>query len=681
MTEKQRLRKQNRAHRDALSVGERALKSAKICEALKCHPLCAAARSVYCYAPLGSEADIRPFADWLWESGRRVAFPRVTGEGTMEFFEVKGWEALGEGAFHVMEPDGEGAPVDWEGALVLVPLVAFAADGSRCGYGKGFYDRYFALHPNLVRFGVGFSCQRCEKLRAACDAGDARLDYVQTEDMCYDALQAYSYEGIADRICGSRRFGRVPGVVCAAALMELLGHPERELSFVHIAGTNGKGSVAAFLREICVQEGVCVGLFTSPHLQSFTERIQLGHREISREDVLRLGRQVLALDHLLMVSEGIKCTMFDLCFALALLYYREQRAELVILETGMGGRLDATNCIPAPLVSVITAIGLEHTAYLGNTTEAIAAEKAGILKRGTRAVIMAQSNSGKAEEKAAGDRAQEVLTKRCEELGIPYRISGEFDAQGMYELPLHGVRHYEPGMKGAYQRRNAAAALEAAELLIVLAEEKSRGTLASEPAKETEASGAPRAEAGRGLSDMYLPEALQKKLAGMTPEGMAAGIAGARWPGRMELVRTRPWVLLDGAHNAHGVRALAESLRESGGERYTFFMGVMAEKDYVQMAELVLPLAKRIYALAPESERALSAKGLCETIRARGGISDVCGSVDEAAERIASLPPEEKCVVFGSLYLIGEIRGRLVAKERMMVRIRLAEPGRERELL
>lgn len=719
MTEKQVLRKQKKMCRDALSPQEHESKSAQLCDALKNHPLCKAARFVYCYAPLGSEADIWPVVEWLWKSGRRVAFPRVTGDGAMEFFEVRGREELREGSFHVMEPgDADASPVDWEGALVLVPLVAFAADGTRCGYGKGYYDRYFALHPNLVRLGVGFSCQRCEELRFVCEESDERLDYVQTEDTCYDALQTFSYEKMADKICGSRRFGRAPGVECSGALMELLSHPERGLSFVHIAGTNGKGSVAAFLREICVQEGVRAGLFTSPHLQSFTERIQIGHTEISREDVLRLGRQVLACDHLLMVRAGLKCTMFDLCLAIALLYFKEQGVELVILETGMGGRLDSTNCIPAPLVTVITAIGLEHTEYLGDTLEKIAAEKAGILKPGTRAVIMAQKRDGFWRT----DDAEKVLTDRCEALGIPYRISGEIDAQGMYELPMHGSRHYEIGMLGAYQRRNAAAALEAAELLIACGEEGQTGlsgmpaaaqkTVAVEPSGalqaeikhasagakqpterarylpgrlQAEPSDALRAETGYASADakqlaemgyasadvkrpaeqaLHVPKALQAKLAGFTPEGMAAGIAAARWPGRMEVVREGPWVMLDGAHNAHGVAALAESLRELDGEsRYVFFMGVMAEKDYVQMAELILPLAKHIYTLAPESARALSAKALCEAIRARGGNADVCGSVDEAMALIGAFSPEEKCVIFGSLYLIGEVRERFCAGE------------------
>lgn len=604
VTDKKTLRKQKRAERDALSQKERALKSQQICESLFASALCREARYIYCYAPIGSEADIRALAERLFAAGRRLAFPRVTDEGVMEFYEVRAWSELAEGAFGVPEPPDDGrAPVDWKGALVLVPGVAFGADGARCGYGKGYYDRYFAAHPELVSIGVGFSCQMAQELSKLCEETDYKLDYVQTECGCCTAAEALDYEALVDKISGIRRFGRAPGIECSAAMMELLGHPERDLPFIHIAGTNGKGSVAAFLREICVKAGMRVGLFTSPHLQEFTERIQIGHTQIPRAEVVRLGRRVLAENHRLMAARGINLTMFDICLAIGLLYFKEQGVELVILETGMGGRLDSTNMIPPALVSVITGIGLEHTQYLGDTIPMIASEKAGILKSGTQAVLMGQQED-----------AQDVLTARCEKLGISYRISGAVDAQGNY-----GGRHYEVGMPGTYQKKNAAAAIEAAELL---------------------------AEAG---------------FSGITPEAVFSGIRDARWQGRMEVVCKRPWVLLDGAHNVHGVIALTESLRALGEDaRFIFFMGVMAEKNYEEMTDLILPLAAHIYALAPDSERALPAQALCDAVRKKGGSADVCKDAEEALALIGAFPKDAKCVVFGSLYLIGEMRQKMI---------------------
>ncbi len=598
------IRKEKKACRDALTPGERRERSQKICEALWQMPVLQEAERIYCYAPIGSEADITELADRLWSAGKCLAFPRVMdAAGNMEFYEVRDRGELTEGTFHVPEPVMDGRmPVDWKGAPVLVPLVAFSASGARCGYGKGYYDRYFAAHPELVRIGVAFECQLSEELAACCAATDERLDYVQTERRRLAAADAMSYEQMVEQISTARRFGRAPGVVCSAAVMELLGHPESGLSFVHIAGTNGKGSVAAFLREICEKAGLRTGLFTSPHLQKFTERIQIGHTQIPREKVLQLGRVVMEANHRLMASRGINLTMFDYCLAVALLYMKEQKVDLVILETGMGGRLDSTNMISAPAVSVITGIGLEHTEYLGDTIEAIAAEKAGILKRGTQAVLMDQDAP-----------ALDVLKSRCSELSVPYQVSGSIGSDGCYQ----GVR-YEIGMQGVYQKKNAAAAIEAARLLA------------------------------------------QKGFPQITQEAIREGIRDARWQGRMEVVSRRPWVLLDGAHNVHGVTALAESLRElSDGAHYTFFMGVMADKDYEAMVELILPLAKHIYTLTPDSTRALPAEKLCAFIRARGGSADTCAGTAQLVKLVQAQPEDEKIVIFGSLYLIGEVRQQL----------------------
>ena len=596
------IRRQKKSERDALPDTDRRKLSHEICESLWEMKLLQEAPAVYCYAPIGSEADIRELAERLIAAGKRVAFPRVGGQerADMEFYEVSGLEELTEGAFHVPEPPKDGRePVDWKGVPVLVPGVAFDSSGARCGYGKGYYDRYFAAHPELVRVGVAFECQLSEELSACCDATDVRLDYVQTQRCCYAAADALTYEELVEKISGSRRFGRSPGVVCSKEVLKLLGNPEQDLAFVHIAGTNGKGSVAAFLREICEKAGLRVGLFTSPHLQEFTERIQIGHAQIPREKVLDFGRMVIAANHRLMAAGGINLTMFDYCLAIALLYYQEQKAELVILETGMGGRLDSTNVIAPPLVSVITGIGLEHTEYLGDTIAAIASEKAGILKRGTYAVFMDQDAE-----------ALDVLAQRCSEWNIPFRLSGSIDAAGYYK-----DTHYEIGMPGVYQRKNAAAAIEASCLL-----------------------------AQQGYTQI-------------TKEAIAEGIRDARWPGRMELVREHPWVLLDGAHNVHGVTALAQSLRDPENDAtYTFFIGVMADKDYETMVELILPLAKHVYVLTPDSERALPAEELCLLIQQKGVAADVCADLKQMAELLDEQPQDEKCVIFGSLYLIGAVR-------------------------
>lgn len=603
VSEKSVLRKKMKEKRAALTPDAYAARSHMICELLWQMPVVREARRICCYAPLPQEVDLWELIERFFTMGdRQIAFPRVyaqDADSRMDFYEVGSRQELSEGVFHVLEPVGDGrTPVDWEDALVLVPGVAFAADGSRCGYGKGYYDRYFSEHPGLVRIGIAFDVQLTGELPPLCEPTDIRMDYVQTEYRSYAACDAMDYETLVAQISGSRRFGKAPGIVCSEAVCELLGRPQDDLRFVHIAGTNGKGSVAAFLTEICVQAGLRVGCFTSPHLEHFTERIQIGHTQIAPEDVLKFGRVVWRADHRLRVSKGLSLTMFDYCLAIALLYYRQQGVDLVVLETGLGGRLDSTNIIPAPLVSVITEIGLEHTEYLGTTVAQIASEKAGILKAGTQAVLMDQP------QEALG-----VLTERCEALGVPVHISGMVDADGRYR-----GGSYEIGMPGAYQHRNAAAAIEAAGLLA-------------------------------------------QTFAQITPQAVCDGVKNARWPGRMELVGERPQVILDGAHNVHGVRALVESLRAwKPQQTYTFFMGVMAEKDYETMIELILPLADRIYTLTPDSSRALSAEALCAMIREKGGQADVCLDEQHLIGLIRARDADEICIVFGSLYLIGAVR-------------------------
>lgn len=603
VSEKSVLRKKMKEKRAALTPDAYAARSHMICELLWQMPVVREARRICCYAPLPQEVDLWELIERFFAMGdRQIAFPRVyaqDADSRMDFYEVGSRQELSEGVFHVLEPVGDGrTPVDWEDALVLVPGVAFAADGSRCGYGKGYYDRYFSEHPGLVRIGIAFDVQLTGELPPLCEPTDIRMDYVQTEYRSYAACDAMDYETLVAQISGSRRFGKAPGIVCSEAVCELLGRPQDDLRFVHIAGTNGKGSVAAFLTEICVQAGLRVGCFTSPHLEHFTERIQIGHTQIAPEDVLKFGRVVWRTDHRLRVSKGLSLTMFDYCLAIALLYYRQQGVDLVVLETGLGGRLDSTNIIPAPLVSVITEIGLEHTEYLGTTVAQIASEKAGILKAGTQAVLMDQP------QEALG-----VLTERCEALGVPVHISGMVDADGRYR-----GGNYEIGMPGAYQHRNAAAAIEAAGLLA-------------------------------------------QTFAQITPQAVCDGVKNARWPGRMELVGERPQVILDGAHNVHGVRALVESLRTwKPQQTYTFFMGVMAEKDYETMIELILPLADHIYTLTPDSSRALSAEALCAMIREKGGQADVCLDEQHLIGLIRARDADEICIVFGSLYLIGAVR-------------------------
>lgn len=410
------------------------------------------------------------------------------------------------------------------------------------------------------------------------------------------------YQELIHTIESKRRFGNLPGVTISRKLLAAAGNPQEGLAFIHIAGTNGKGSAAAFLHAVLTESGIHAGLFTSPHLTDFRERIRTGKGWIPKQDAARLGKFLLDLDI------GVQPTMFDYCLAMALLYFKEQRCTLAVLETGLGGRLDATNAVGVPLVSIITKIGYDHMEVLGDTLSEIAGEKAGILKKGTRAVFSVQE-----------PEAFETLKQRCDSLEIPFCT-----VDGTKIVPLESgfcypdEQAYRMEMPGAYQRENALAAILAA----------------------------------RELMGLGYP---------VTEDALHRGIEKTVWKGRMETICKEPYLLIDGAHNSDGVAALAKSLREMfPGEKFHFIMGVLADKDYRKMAEFMLPLAQKVTAVTPKSERALAAEDLAQYFRKHGIPAESRTDLKEALQPFLEKPvragTNERTVAFGSLYFIGEIR-------------------------
>ena len=419
-----------------------------------------------------------------------------------------------------------------------------------------------------------------------------------------DVSESMEYEEIVTAIMGRRRFGKACGRQVAEELLARLNCPERGMRVIHIAGTNGKGSTAAFVSSILQAAGFCVGQFTSPHLVDFTERIQVNGRQISREDAARLGQRLLDL------PMELECTMFDLCLGMALLYFRERRCDFVVLETGLGGRLDSTSGLSqVPLVSVVTNIGLDHVQILGDTLEEIAAEKAGIFKPGTEAVF------GKMDA-----AARRVLIKRCEELGIPWRDAGELE-----ERIRSGEEAVEPrlGLFGAYQRQNAATA---AAVFDVIAERCPK----------------------------LLGEMSEEKRRNILLEGLERTV----WPGRMEILSEDPFLLVDGAHNPQGVAALAESLRQAyPGEQFLFVAGILADKDYEGMLEIMIPLARRFYTVTVESSRSLQGQAVAEYLKGKGQDAVYIGDLADCLRTVLAEGKQtgKRIVAFGSLYFIGSL--------------------------
>lgn len=426
-----------------------------------------------------------------------------------------------------------------------------------------------------------------------------------------------TYEAVVNTIENIRRFGNLSGVQIMAQMLETLGNPQEGMRMMHIAGTNGKGSVSAFLCSILREAGLKVGVFTSPHLVDFRERICINGEMIPREKVSELGSRLLEQDF------GVSPTMFDYCLAMALLYFEEEECDAVILETGLGGRLDSTNAVGVPEISVITKIGYDHMAVLGETLPEIAAEKAGIIKAGTTVVLESQEEEvlpvflKKAEQE--GTLACHVINP-ADFFGCRYADGEQIFSYGAYE-ELHMK------MLGVHQYENAATAIVAAENFLQRTELlNTDGRLLEDNEKQCRIRACVR-----------------------------AGIRQTKWQGRMEILRENPFLMVDGAHNSNGVTALRKSLEMLfPGEKFHFVMGVMADKDYEQMIEELLPLAIDCKTVTVESERALQAQALAECIRTKGVPAECVDNLHMclAAENCDTV---HKTIAFGSLYFVGEI--------------------------
>lgn len=402
--------------------------------------------------------------------------------------------------------------------------------------------------------------------------------------------------------------GSVLGLSRIRRLLSLLGDPQSRLRFVHVAGTNGKGSVCAFLSSVLSECGYRVGVFTSPFLSEFRERIRIGDTLISEQELCEAVEAVRpAAD-----SMSDAPTEFELMTALAFWYFEKQGCDLVVCEVGLGGELDSTNVIETVLVSVITTIALDHTRELGGTLSDIAAAKAGILKPAVPVVFGQGENA----------EALAVIKRRAEALSCPLRVFSRSQVQ-VTERTLCGSRFSVPeygqvaiSLLGAYQPYNAAASLCVLSLL---------------------------REQGLAIAEAPLRR----------------GMLRARWAGRFELLSQEPLVLFDGAHNPHGALALLESLDACfpAGTRFVGVCAVMGDKDYPALFDAVFPRLAALHACAPSGHaRALSAKTLSAVGRERGLEATPYPSV-EACVRAAYRQAREQglpLLIFGSLYLYRE---------------------------
>ncbi|MBL9138271.1 MAG: bifunctional folylpolyglutamate synthase/dihydrofolate synthase [Verrucomicrobiales bacterium] len=406
-----------------------------------------------------------------------------------------------------------------------------------------------------------------------------------------------------------RRFGLRPGLETTLRLAAAAGDPHRALRFIHVAGTNGKGSTCAFLESIFRRAGYRVGLYTSPHLVSFRERIQVQRVPIPESDVARLVQEMRR--GLPNAASESHPTFFEFVTVLALRWFQEQACDLVVWETGLGGRLDATNIVQ-PEASVITNIGWDHMQWLGPTLRHIAKEKAGIIKPGIPVLTSTDE-----------PEALEVLVETAREAGAPMQVVTE---TAVAELGIH--RCALP-LEGQHQRRNAALAAATARTL-----------------------------------------AAKDWLGVKWPEGIQRGLEAATWEGRFQIVeRGDQVVVLDGAHNRPAFETLAATVRTwRGGKKPAMILGMLADKDLDSAAEILATVVRRVVVVPVQSVRGSDPAEVAGrwTVKAPSVGVEVASGLEDA---LARLKAEPVVLVAGSLYLVGEclswLRGEITSEREL----------------
>lgn len=426
---------------------------------------------------------------------------------------------------------------------------------------------------------------------------------------------------IEDRLAAFSTPAIVPGLSRTRALLKRLGNPERGLQVIHVAGSNGKGSVCRMLESVLLQAGYRTGLFISPHLVDFTERYRLGGANAKRKDLERAAKPLWkAMREQAGAKEGA-ATYFEAMTALAFLYFKQQRVQILILETGLGGRLDSTNVVTRPLLTAITSISLEHTSILGKTEAAIAGEKAGILKAGSPLVStatgVAQAVIAKRFKAVQGKRKTAKLLLKA---GRDYSVRAftpfpEVPAQKVV-LDWQRERHsFTLPLMGQHQHQNLACALGAVQLL---------------------------RQRGIGIPDIALRR----------------GLASADWPARLQVLARRPLTLLDGAHNAAGARALTQTLSSfpQPYKRRALVVGVLKDKDWRAMFRSWNRVADRYFLATPPDPRGLEASVAAAWLAKEGKQASVLADLPKALREARKWAGKDGLVVAaGSLYSAGAL--------------------------
>lgn len=424
-----------------------------------------------------------------------------------------------------------------------------------------------------------------------------------------------NFQDTLNYIHGTYKFGKKIGLINIRDLLHRLGNPEKELRIIHIAGTNGKGSVSSFIHGGLAAAGYRVGLFTSPYLETFRERMQVNGVKISEDDLIRSTATVKEKIEE-MVDEGKPHpSEFEVVTAIALDYFHRQSLDFLVLEVGLGGRFDATNAVDQPLLSIITNIGYDHTEYLGDTLDKIAYEKAGIIKEKVPVIVYPQ-------EQEAQETIEDVARKKNAPI-IPVDFSslvleGSSLKEQIFSVIIGKTTYSSLKIRllGSYQIYNCITALTALEHL------KAQGEVT------------------------YIPEAIKE------------GFHNTYWPGRFEILRNKPLTIIDGAHNPQAAKALTETLRKHLPKAsITFVIGMLLDKDIQSFLKEIAPLGSRFVLTKPFGPRAAEPEYLQEKLLSYEKPLYIEPKIPNAIDRAFTVTKEKEVIVLvGSLYMIGEAR-------------------------
>lgn len=421
-----------------------------------------------------------------------------------------------------------------------------------------------------------------------------------------------------------KKRGSVPGLDAIEGLLEELGHPEDKLKIVHIAGTNGKGSIFAYLSSILIAAGFKVGRYISPTISCYEERFQINGKYITKDKLARLYNIVEEAMKREEEKTGLKPTLFEVETAISFLYFKEEEVDYALIEVGMGGRMDATNVIRHPELTVISSISYDHQAFLGDTLEEIAWQKAGIIKESCPVVLSENSDEVC---KVIEQEATKKKVKCIEIKPTDYEVLSETPYGSTF---LWKEQRYETKLPGRHQVSNAVTALAASEYLF---------------RKDYEKNNARKAIAKK-LDEMNVKSAQQ------------GGIIRTCWPGRLEVLKKEPLFYRDGAHNPDGAKKLAAFLQKYfTNKKIIYIMGVLKDKEYKKMLRYLMPMAKEVYVFKPKNERGLSAQILADTIKEVADVSVTIESDVNAAvfRALDTAKPDDVLVACGSLSFMEEM--------------------------